>query len=996
MYLGLKFTLRVFVLSFCLLAINVAGQYRFDSWTTDNGLPQNGVRQITQSPDGYLWFTTFDGLVRFDGLQFTTFNKGNTKGITNNRFTGIYADKDGTIYATTMEDGILTIYRNGVFTTLTSDQVPGHYIGKIEAEPNGQLRFLSEDEDRNGRSWYHLNDGKFEFVEREIPYEADQIVNGKHGTRWTVTRYGVFEEHNGQSKYIPIDFTGLKFRPNIFEDRDGSLWLGENEVHRITNGVLTTFSEKEGLPKNSIYHSFWQENDGSVWLSSGGASSTGVGLIQFNGDKISIWGQQFGLKSTTIADLYNDREGTTWLATDKGLIRRRKQVIQGYSTADGLDHSEIYPMIRDHADNIWIGSTKGLSIYRNGKFETLQLQAADPTITDRTIWRDGRTSVQSLYEDVNGKMWVGVNGGGIFVVTGNKAESIFDGAHVFAIKNDSKGNVWAATNKGLVQFRDYQIVAKYNTADGLPNEFMTFIHEDTNGVLWFGGYGGLSKFENGEFTNYTKKEGLAGNYVRTIYEEKDGTFWVGTYDEGMSRFKDGKFVNYTESNGLYSSGVFAIEEDEAGYFWISSNRGIYRVRKQELNDLADGKITSLNSVGYGKEDGMLSNECNGGRQPASLKDKDGKIWFPTQEGVSIVDPRAEKPNLQAPSVVIEDVLSERKSIGFHGGASIEPGHQDLEIRYTGISTVKPEQIKFQYKMDGHDEDWIDAGTRRTANYSYLPPGNYTFRVRASNGDGVWSESDATVKMDLWPYFYQTNAFIFLCVLIAAVGLLLIWKISVHQLEARERRLTRLVAERTAELAKANEDLQNLANSDGLTRIGNRRRFEAFLADEWHRAVRFKTEISLIMIDIDHFKLYNDTYGHHAGDDCLQRVADAFAGTIHRPTDLVARFGGEEFAMVLGGTSAEGALMIAEQAVENIRKMQIRHSESLTSEFLTVSVGIATVFANFDMSETDLIKLADAALYRAKRDGRDRIYVYDQLTRGALNADILAREILIPT
>ena len=975
------------------IAASAFGQYRFDTWTTDNGLPQNGVRQITQTPDGYLWFTTFDGLVRFDGLRFTTFNKSNTKGITNNRFTGIFADKDGTVYATTMEDGILTTNRNGVFTTMTSDMVPGHYIGKIEREDDGRLRFLSEDEDRKGRSWYHLTAGKFEFVEKQTPFDADQTVRGKFGTEWIVTRSGVSEKRDGQTTFIPIDFSRINFRPNIFEDRDGSLWLGENAVHRITNGVLTTFDEKDGLPQNSVYHSFWQEQDGSVWLSSGGASSTSVGLIEFNGDHLTLWGKSSGLNSSSIVDLFNDREGTTWLATDRGLSRRRKQVIQGYSTADGIDHSEVYPLIRDHEDNIWIGSTKGISVYRNGKFESLKIEPLDPSVPPNMQWHQGRMSVQSFYEDANGKMWVGLNGG-IYLVQNGKAEILAEGYHVFAIKNDSHGNVWAATNKGLLQYRDYKLIAQYSTKEGLPNEFMTFVYEDSKGVLWFGGYGGLSRFENGRFTNYTKKEGLAGNYVRTIYEDKEGIFWIGTYDEGMSRFKDGQFVNYKEENGLYNSGVFAIEEDEAGYFWISSNRGIYRVKKQELTDLAEGRITRINSVGYGKEDGMLSNECNGGRQPASLRAKDGKIWFPTQDGVSIVDPASEKPNPLPPNVVVEDVLSERQSIGFHGGASIEPGHRDLEIRYTGISTIKPEQIRFQYKMDGHDDDWIDAGTRRVANYSYLPPGNYTFRVRAANSDGVWSTSDAEIKIELWPYFYQTKAFAFLVILVAAVGLLLIWKISVHQLESRERKLTRLVTERTLELAMANEHLESLVNSDGLTKIGNRRRFESFLSDEWHRAVRFKTEISLVMIDIDHFKLYNDTYGHQAGDDCLQRVAEAFADTIKRPTDLVARFGGEEFALILGGTDAAGALLVAENAIENVRQMQIRHSESLTSEYLSVSAGIATVFANFAMNENDLIKLADAALYQAKREGRDRIYVYDQMTRGPLNSDILARDILL--
>jgi diguanylate cyclase (GGDEF)-like protein len=175
------------------------------------------------------------------------------------------------------------------------------------------------------------------------------------------------------------------------------------------------------------------------------------------------------------------------------------------------------------------------------------------------------------------------------------------------------------------------------------------------------------------------------------------------------------------------------------------------------------------------------------------------------------------------------------------------------------------------------------------------------------------------------------------------------------------------------------------------RIGNRRRFERFLNDEWHRAIRFKTEISLILIDIDHFKRYNDTYGHQAGDECLQRVAEAFAETIKRPTDLVARFGGEEFALILGGTDAAGALTIAEHAVANVNDLRVSHSDSETSQFLTVSVGIATMFAKFDNAEADLIKAADEALYNAKAIGRNRIYAYDHFTHLPINADVLSQE-----
>ena len=970
------------LLIFCFAGCaDLFGQYRFDTWTTDNGLPQNGVRDITQTPDGYLWFTTFDGLVRFDGVKFTVFNKSNTKGIINNRFTGLFGEADGTLYATTMEDGVLTIYRNGAFSSMTSEEVPGHYISHIEPNEGGEIRFLAEDEDRTAKSWYFLREGKFVFHEKQKKNNGKIVFNGKSGAQWTVTPTETIELRDGKTFVYPLDLGKITFRVNLFEDSAGNLWIGENRVHRLRVGEIEHFAEAEGFPNNSIYHSFWEESDGSIWFASGGGSSSGIGLIQYKDGKMSVWGRAHGLDNTSIIDLFRDREDTTWLATNKGLSRLRKEVIHGYAAKDGIEHSEVYPLFRDSQENIWIGTNKGLSIYRGGKFETLDLKTPGENLPLEATWRKERMSVQSLWEDANGKMWIGLNGG-IFIARNGEAKRLekAEGHHVFAIKADRSGNVWAATNKGILLFKDYELVAKYSVKDGLPNEFMTFIFEDRAGKLWFGGYGGLSEFRDGKFINYTTKEGLAGNYVRTIYEDADGSFWIGTYDEGMSRFKDGKFTNYNHENGLYNNGVFAIQEDRRGNFWISSNRGIYRVKREELNDFADGKITKINSVGYGKEDGMLSTECNGGRQPATIKDKDGKFWFPTQEGVIVVDSEAEESNSLPPTVIIENVTVERETVDFRNGIAVEPGQRNIEINFTGISLIKSEQIKFKYKLEGHDEAWIDAGTRRTAYYSYLPPGIYHFRVIAANSEGVWNEEGASLNLDLKPFLYQTKLFVLLCILGAAFVLLIVWKISVYQLESREKRLAKLVTEKTVELKKANDELHHLANSDGLTKIGNRRRFEKFFADEWHRAVRFKTEISLVLLDIDHFKLYNDTYGHQSGDDCLQKVAEALAETIKRPTDLVARFGGEEFAIILGGTDAEGAIKIADQAIENIKELNILHSQSRTCEYLTVSIGVATTFAKLEMTEADLIKAADKALYRAKENGRNRIVSFDFLTQ----------------
>ncbi len=967
-------------------------QYRFDTWTTDNGLPQNGVRNVTQTQDGYLWFTTFDGLVRFDGLQFTTFNKSNTKGIINNRFTGLFNDTDGTLYATTIEDGVLTIYRDGDFTSFSSDQVPGNFIIRIERPTGGEVRFLVEDEDRTSKSWYRMVDGQFEFIEKEDTQRKSRVVAGRSGTEWILTKEGVTETRNGTANFIPLDLTNDVFRADTFEDSSGNLWIGENAIHRIKDAAVTTYDENAGLPGNVYFTGFWEESDGGIWVSSGRSPVGVVGLIQIKDGKLFQWGKEHGLTSSIIFGVFRDREGTAWLATDRGLSRRRKQIIQGFSTGDGLDHSEVYPLFKDRDGTIWIGSSKGLSTYRDGKFSPVVMNPSAPEVSKEQAWQDGQMSVQSLWQDADGKMWVGLHGG-LFTVDGRDARMIHRGDHVAAIKGDRDGNVWAATNKGLLRFNDYKVTAQYATSEGLPNEAMTMIFEDSQGTLWFGGYGGVSRFENGKFINYTKADGLTGNYVRTIYEDSEGTLWIGTYDEGVSRFKDGKFVNFKEENGLYNSGVFAIEEDEAGFFWISSNRGIYRVSKNELNAFAEGKITKINSVGYGKADGMLSTECNGGRQPASLRNTDGKFWFPTQEGVAVVDPKVERPNPLPPSVVIENVLVEREPVAFRGGASIEPGRKDLEIRFTGISLIKSDQVKFQYKLEGHDTNWIDAGTRRAAFYSYLPPGTYTFRVKASNSDGVWNEQGAAMNIELQPHFYQDWKFITFASIGAALLLLIFWKLSVKQLEARERKLARLVAERTAELAAANESLNALANSDGLTRIGNRRRFESFLADEWHRAARFRTQISLVLLDIDYFKLFNDTYGHQAGDECLQQVAEALASTIHRPTDLVARFGGEEFAIVLGGTDSAGAANIAELGVAAIRARGIEHSSSEASETLTVSVGIATLIPQFDSDMATLIKAADQALYLAKRNGRDRMVINDLVTGCVIGVDALDHEFI---
>ncbi len=237
-----------------------------------------------------------------------------------------------------------------------------------------------------------------------------------------------------------------------------------------------------------------------------------------------------------------------------------------------------------------------------------------------------------------------------------------------------------------------------------------------------------------------------------LYQDREGVLWIGTYDGGLARLEDGRLTRYTIKEGLFNNGVFQILEDARGNFWMSSNRGIYRVRKQELNEVAARKRSAITSVAYGKSDGMLNAECNGGAWPAGIKARDGKLWFPTQDGVAVIDPETISANPQPPPVVIESFLLDRAAVAFDRPVRISPGQESLEIAYTALSFINSEQLKFKYRLAGLDRDWIEADTRRTAYYSHVPPGDYVFQVIAANSDGVWNTEGQSLRIVVVPPF----------------------------------------------------------------------------------------------------------------------------------------------------------------------------------------------------------------------------------------------------
>jgi signal transduction histidine kinase len=332
----------------------------------------------------------------------------------------------------------------------------------------------------------------------------------------------------------------------------------------------------------------------------------------------------------------------------------------------------------------------------------------------------------------------------------------------------------------------------YTTADGLPNNFVGTIYEDRQGNIWIGTLGGLSKFRDEKFTNYTTRDGLSSDVVISLHEDAEGSLWIGTSGGGLNRFKQGKFVSYTTRNGLPDDVVYSILEDGKDALWMSSNKGIFRVSKNDLDNFAEGKADSISPVLYGTADGMITRECSGGGHPAGWRGADGRLWLATIKGVAMIDPDKIKPNDQPPPVSIEQVRVDDESITPAGPIDLAPGKSRLDFYYTALSFVAPEKVRFKYKLEGFDKDWVDGGTRRIAYYTNLRPGRYTFRVIASNNDGLWSPTGAAFELYLRPHFYQTYWFYALCILSLAF---LVWQFYRFRLKQVEAQFAAVLAER---------------------------------------------------------------------------------------------------------------------------------------------------------------------------------------------------------
>lgn len=784
-------------------------------WTTQDGLPQNSVTAILQTRDGYLWLGTFGGLARFDGVKFTVFTAGNTGGLESERILALYEDAQGALWIGT-EHGGLARYAQGTFTTYRmKDGLPSDKVLCLCGGDNETLWIGTE------AGLVRLQSGRFQTYTTTdgLPHrEVLALHRDRQGTLWVGTRAGLTQLiGTGFRTYtlgdgVPSDKVNV-----IGEGRDQSLWVGighgllRRKDHTFTS-LKTIAGQSIGVPV-----SLHEDEDRNLWI----GSYNGLALVQSHHLTRLIRDQVWAI--------FEDREKNVWVGTNgAGLHRWKKKQLTTYTTAMGLAGDNVIPITQDGEGSIWIGAQcDGLSRFKDGRFITY---------TDQLGLQN--RCVRSLLTDRDGSLWIGTVGEAAHfkdsVFRRYGGEHGLANAFLWSLYRDRQGTLWVGTGgSGLYRFTNGRFTG-FQVADGLVSNDVRFITEDRQGSLWIGTVGGLSRFKDGVFTNYTTRDGLSHNFVRAIHEDADGTLWIGTYGGGLNRFKDGRFTPITTRHGLFDDTVSRIIEDDHGNFWMSSNRGIFRVSRAELNELAEGTRRTITSVSYGISDGMESSECNGGGQPAGWKARDGTLWFPTIKGVVVVEPNL--VNETPPLTAIERLEVDQQPMNLWSRITAPPGQGNLEIHYTGLSLAASEKVRFKYQLEGYDPQWIDAGARRVAYYTNIPPGHYRFHVMAMNSNGVWSQTGAVIEFTLRPHFYQTGWFY---VLLGATVVALGWggyRLRVKHLERRTRLLEARVAERTVEVVRQKKQLEQVntqlvqANQD-LLAIFNEWRSGVLATDE---------------------------------------------------------------------------------------------------------------------------------------------------------------------
>ena len=746
-------------------SFGAVAEYSIDTWQVEQGLPDNSVTSIAQTPDGYLWFGTFNGLVRFDGVRFKVFDS-RTPGLEGERVLRLFVDGQGGLWVS-MEQGQLARYAAGRFRAFRREDgwpMEACLQQGIAREGSGSMIFLTVNRALvrfDGIRFHPVPVGQLGSAGASlVADESDGRLWLRHGDRLDVV--------NGDAltRVCEVQSTPQSEDESkvIARSRSGGVWIVEKrQLARIcgSQGSVETIP----YPLNAL--PVWMEEDstGQIW-----AGTWGRGLCQLKRDgTFKTFTVAEGLPSDVIRVCFEDREGNLWIGTNGGgLARLKPKIFSSPQRSLWRINRELYPspmadpiplsLGEDPSGTLWVGC---LDV---GAFRVSPGFAADSGSIPQLDEKIGSTGVWAIlaskFESRN--TWFGSYGSGLGRLAGDEVKwwGVREGlpsAMVVALCEASDGTLWIGTDGGGLSRFDGQMFTNYTTREGLLSDQVRALTVDNTGALWIGTIGGgLNCLKDGRLTAFTRANGLPHSSVRALLADADGSLWIGT-GGGLCLLRDRRLFAFDTVTDLAESEIAVILDDGLGYLWCGSNRGVVRIARAELEAFVGGESKRIKFTAYSKGDGLASPQVSAG-QPAGLRTRDGRLWFATVKGVSLVDPRTLRLNNIQPSVVIEDALVDGKSEIQDTKSDrliVPPGRRRVEIRYTGLSLTSPERVRFRRRVEGFDQDWQDVGTERVASYSGLPPGAYRFRVIAANSDGLWNTEGASLAFMVQPMLWQT-------------------------------------------------------------------------------------------------------------------------------------------------------------------------------------------------------------------------------------------------
>jgi len=761
-------------------------QYIHTAWRTQDGSLPAGMYHITQTSDGFLWFLSLPAdIYRFDGVQFLPWHL--PAGVSMDRSMNIFADHAGGLWVLGPRD---MVRLNGAAVS-SHFQLEGGMFQSVAESPDGSLWVLDSHSDA---PLCHLTDSlKCYGKEDGIPISDIQaVLSDGDGGFWLGGRAGdLVHWRAGNSDKYKVG--GEVF--SLARGSDGTLWVGLSAegpgqgLQQLKDGAVKPFVTPPFNGSGFDIGALMFDHDGNLWV-----GTKAKGIFRVHGNTVEHYDRTNGLSGDSVYALFEDREGIVWAGTTSGVDSFRDPPIVTFSQVEGLGKDLPAGILASRDGTIWVANAGSLDHIVNGNVSSIRTGKGLPG-----------EQVTRLLEDRGGNLWVGVDDG-LYLFKDGRFRRLPEPDHqplgmVIGLVEDTEGNIWAecrGKSPKLVRIRDFKVREVFVVTQ-VPPAWM--LAPDPHGGIWIATRkGDLVLFRQGIQHKFSLNPNAKNPAPHKILAQADGSV-LAAFEDGFVGFREGKVQRMTTKNGLPCDFIIAFIQDKEKRWWLYTRCGIVEFPDSELQRWWSDPNTVVQNRVFDSFDGAQPNIA--AFNPAACS-PDGRVWFTSGVVVQAINPSILSRKALPADTYIELVIADRKEFGVKDNLKLPPNPRDLQIDYTSPSFAIPQKVKFRYRLDHYDRVWHDAGTRRQAFYTNLPPGKYTFRVTAANNDGVWGR-DAALDFSVVPAYYQTTWFRALCTFLS---LALLWAAYHGRVRQMKKQFNMTLDARVGERARIARDLHD--------------------------------------------------------------------------------------------------------------------------------------------------------------------------------------------